>query len=238
MRVAKLMKKTLISAMGLLMVVIAGNVAIAQEQGFEVLFDGTSLEKWRGYQQEEIGTGWSIVGEALKFNGRGGGDIITRDQFGDFELRFDWKVAEGANSGVMYKVGLGDAAPYLSGPEYQILDNAKHANGLNPKTSAAALYGLYAVTDPVLRDVGQWNTAKIIVRGKRVEHWLNGEKVVEAEIGSDDWNHRVANSKFKDWDRFAALPRGHICLQDHGDEVWFRNIRIKALDTGRPSPSR
>ncbi len=202
-------------------------LAGAQDVGFQVLFDGSSLDQWRGYHQEAIGAGWKVADGALMFDGSQGGDIITRDEFGDFELRFEWKVAKAANSGVMYKVGLGDEASYYTGPEYQILDNDGHANGKNPKTSAASLYGLYPAEDGKTREVGQWNTAKIIVNGNHVEHWLNGSKVVDVEIGSDDWNERVAGSKFKDWDRFGKLSRGHICLQDHGDQVWFRNIRIK-----------
>mgnify|MGYP002078311930 CR=1 FL=1 len=193
------------------------------------LFDGSSLDHWRGYRQERIGRGWKIEEGVLHFDGSGGGDIVTRDEFSDFELIFSWKVAEGANSGVMYRVSLGDQAPYLTGPEYQILDDQKHADGRNPMTSAASLYGLYAPENKVLKPVGEWNEAKIRVEGNRIEHWLNGEKVVDCEIGSDDWNHRVANSKFAQWDRFATNRSGHICLQDHGDRIWFRDIKIRVI---------
>ncbi len=194
-----------------------------------VLFDGSSLDAWRGYAQEKIGDGWKIADGGLQFDGSGGGDIITKQSFTDFELTFDWKVTSGANSGVMYRVTLGDSAPYLSGPEYQILDDDNHPDGKNEKTAAASLYGLYAPQDKTLQPVGQWNTAKIVQVGDHIEHWLNGKKVVEAEIGSPDWNKRVAESKFKDWAKFAASRTGHICLQDHGHEVWFRDIRIKRL---------
>jgi hypothetical protein len=193
-----------------------------------VLFDGSSLDHFRGYQQEKIGSGWKIVDDTLMFDGTGGGDIITKQKFVDFELSFDWKVDPGANSGVMYRVTTGDSAPYLSGPEYQILDDSKHGDGGNLLTSAASLYGLYQPENKRLKPAGQWNSGKIVVRGNRVEHWLNGDRVVSAEIGSPDWKQRVADSKFKDWKKFAASPSGHICLQDHGDRVWFRNIRIKS----------
>lgn len=194
-----------------------------------VLFDGKNLDQWRGYNDEAVGAGWKIEDGILKFDGSGGGDIITRATFTDFELSFDWAVTEGANSGVMYKVGLGDSAPYVTGPEYQILDNDKHADGKSKLTSAASLYGLYAADVGKTRPVGEWNTAKIVIKGNHIEHWLNDVRIVDAELGSDDWKERLAKSKFSDWEKFATLSTGHIALQDHGDEVWFRNIRIRPL---------
>ncbi len=199
-----------------------------------VLFDGSNLDQWRGYQDDAIGAGWKIDEGILKIDGSGSGDIITRAAFTDFELTFEWAVTEGGNSGVMYKVGLGDSAPYVTGPEYQVLDNAKHADGKSKLTSAASLYGLYAADTGKTNPVGEWNSAKIVIHGNHVEHWLNEVKIVDAEFGSDDWNERLGKSKFSDWKKFATLPTGHIALQDHGDEVWFRNIKIRTLthDTG------
>ena len=203
----------------------------AASDDYEILFDGSSLDKWRGYRQEAIGKGWKIDGDALMFDGSGGGDICTQDEYGDFEFTFSWKVSEGANSGIMYRVTLGDGAPYISGPEYQILDDSKHADGRSELTSAAALYGLYPCENKTLESVGEWNTGKIVQRGNTIEHWLNGQKVVEAEIGGEDWNQRIANSKFKDWEKFGKSPRGRIALQDHGDKIWFKDIKIKRLDS-------
>jgi hypothetical protein len=200
------------------------------DSNVEVLFDGNSLDQWRGYNQEEIGKGWKITDGILEFDGTGGGDIVTKNEYENFEFSFDWKVSPGANSGVMYRVTLGDSAPYLSGPEFQILDDSKHADGKNELTSAAALYGLYKCENKELKDVGEWNTSKIVQRGNKIEHWLNGKKVVTAEIGSEDWKKRVADSKFKDWEKFGVSPKGRIALQDHGNKVWFRNISIKQLD--------
>lgn len=206
-------------------------IAGDDEPGFVVLFDGSSLDAFRGYQKEEVGAGWKIEDGVLAFDGSGGGDLTTVDEFGDFELRFDWKVAEGANSGVMYRVSLGDAAPYLSGPEYQILDDERHADGKAAETSAASLYALYAPQDKVLHPVGEWNEARIVVAGNHVQHWLNGVCVVSAQLHSDDWNQRVAASKFARWQKFGRNPSGHICFQDHGDWVWFRNIRIRRIES-------
>lgn len=199
------------------------------------LFDGSSLDAWRGYSNEVIGPGWKIVDGALHLDGEGG-DIITQQEFGDFELCFEWMVAEKSNSGVMYRVGLGDRASYYTGPEYQILDDGGHADGKNDLTSAASLYALYAPQNKTLCPLHTWNCGRIVVRGNHVEHWLNCVKVVEAEIGSDDWKSRIANSKFKEWERFATLSAGRICIQDHGDKVWYRNIFIRELSpTAQPT---
>lgn len=198
-------------------------------QELHVLFDGSSLENFRGYHGEKIGAGWKIDDGCLHFDGSGGGDIMTKQTYENFELMFDWKVAAGANSGVIYRVTTGDEASYFSGPEYQILDDSQHHDGKNTLTSAASLYGMYTPTDKSLNPAGQWNSAKIVVRGNHIEHWLNGAKVVSAEIGSDDWNQRLSNSKFKNWKKFAASNQGHICFQDHGDKVWYRDIKIRFL---------
>ena len=203
----------------------------AAEDEIDVLFDGSSLDHFRGYKQSDIGKGWKIDGDSLMFDGSGGGDIITKNTYQDFELTFDWKVSKGANSGVMYRVSLGDNAPYFSGPEYQVLDDDNHGDGGNEKTSAAALYGLYKAADKTLKPVGEWNTAKIVLQGPKVEHWLNGTKVVDADLSSDDWKQRVENSKFKTWEKFGRNKSGHICFQDHGDKVWFRNIKVRKLDS-------
>jgi hypothetical protein len=203
---------------------------IAQDNEFESLFDGKSLSQWRGYQKEEIGKGWTVEDDAIKFDGSSGnGDIITKKTYENFELQLEWNITKGGNSGIMYMVQMGDSAPYMSGPEYQILHNEGHGDGKNPKTSAGSLYALYAGEGAETKPLGEWNITKIVINNGKVEHWLNGKKVVEAEIGSDEWNERIDNSKFKTWEKFAKKSDGHIALQDHGDEVWFRNIKIKEL---------
>ncbi len=206
---------------------------------YEVLFDGTSLENFRSYAAEEIAPSWSIEESALKYDGSGGGDIMTRGEYDNFELKFEWKVTEGANSGVMYRVSTGDSAPYMSGAEFQILDDSKHHDGQNELTSAGSLYGLYVPENKRLNPVGEWNTATIVLNGMHVEHWVNRVKVVDAEIESEDWNERLAASKFKDWEKFAKNPTGHICFQDHGDTVYYRNIIIRSLnETGEAEAER
>ena len=202
----------------------------ASKPKFINLLDSKDLSQFRGYAQEEIGEGWSYDSKSLYFDGSGGGDVITKEVYDDFDLQVEWKVADGANSGIMFRVSLGDDAPYISGPEYQVLDDTEHSDGKNGLTSAGSLYGMFAPNDKKkLRDVGSWNKTRIIVEGNKITHFLNLEKVLEIEIGSDEWKKALGDSKFKDWEKFAQNKEGHIAFQDHGNEVWFRNIRIKRL---------
>lgn len=203
--------------------------AAAADDGFVSLFDGKSLDQWRGYKNEAVGAGWKIDGDSLHFDGSGGGDIITKQEFSDFELVFEWRVTAKGNSGVMYRVSMGDPAPYLSGPEYQILDNDGHPDGQRPITSAASLYAMVVPEGAQPKPIGEWNEGKIRLVNNQLEHWLNGKKVVSIEVNSDDWKKRKEASKFKDWDKFGANAKGHICLQDHGDPIWFRNLKIREI---------
>lgn len=196
--------------------------------GFRLLFDGNSAHGWRGFAKKEFpAQGWVVRDGALHVvAGGGGGDLVTNEEFGDFELRFEWRVAAGANSGVMYRVGETLSTPWQTGPEYQVLDDAKHADGRDPRTAAAALYALAPAQGKALAPVGEWNEGRIVVRGWRVEHWLNGTKVVELDLASESARAAIAASKFSTMPHFATLERGRIALQDHGDDVSFRSLRI------------
>jgi hypothetical protein len=198
------------------------------EGEWRTLFDGTSLDAWRGYRLDSVPVGWQLVDGALT-RVSGGGDLITRERFGDFELALEWKVAEGGNSGIMYRVTEEAGATYETGPEMQVLDDEGHADGKSRLTAAGSLYGLYAAPAGVVKPAGGWNAVRIVARGHHVEHWLNGVKVVECEIGSSDWEAKVAASKFKAWPRFGRAASGHIALQDHGDRVAYRDIRVRSL---------
>ena len=192
------------------------------------LFDGQSLAAWRGYRSDQVPSGWQVVNGELTRVGPGG-DLITRDQFGDFELTIEWKVDEGGNSGIMYRVTEAAEETYQTGPEMQLLDDAGHPDGRSRLTAAGAVYGLYAAPAGVVQPAGEWNTARIVARGSDVQHWLNGTKVAEYELGSPEWSVRVAASKFKAWPGYGRAAAGHIALQDHGDRVAFRNIRIRTF---------
>ncbi len=195
---------------------------------WRTLFDGKSTAGWRGYRSQTVPAGWRVE-DGLLTRAGSGGDLITTDKFGNFDLALEWKVAPGGNSGVMYRATEDAERPYETGIEMQVLDDAKHADGKSPLTSAGALYGLYPARPGVVKPAGEWNAARVVVNGNHVEHWLNGVKVVEAEIGSPDWNARVAASKFAEWPGYGKAREGHIVLQDHGDRVQYRNIRIRAL---------
>lgn len=196
--------------------------------GWKLLFDGKSLTGWRGYKTEQP-VGWSVQDGALALAAGRKGDLVTAQEFQDFELSFEWKISEAGNSGVLYRVGLGDQAPARSGPEYQVLDNTKAKDSKIATHHAGALYDLVAPPKDVTRPVGQWNEGRIRVQGWKIEHWLNGTKLVEADLASPAGKALVAGSKFKSWTRYAALPRGHIVLQDHGDAVSYRNVKIREL---------
>jgi type 1 glutamine amidotransferase len=205
-----------------------------QRLGFRLLFDGNSTRGWRAYRGQAFPPrGWDVDDGALHVAaGGGGGDLVTADEFSDFELRFQWKVAPGANSGVLYRAGEELDYPWQTGLEYQVLDDARHADGKDARTSAASLYALYAPQDKALAPVGAWNEGRIVARGSRIEHWLNGKRVLECDMGSDDWKAKLAASKFASMPKFATLSKGRLCLQDHGDEVWYRSIRIRELTAG------
>lgn len=199
-----------------------------KEHGWKLLFDGKTTQGWRGFKQQSMPAGWQVVDGALARVG-GGGDVITVDQYDSFELALDWKVAEGGNSGIMFRVSEAADETYHTGPEFQVLDNARHADGKSPLTSAGSCYGLYEPIKDVTRPAGEWNAARLVVNGNVVEHWLNDVRVVRYELLSADWEKRVAASKFKEWPQYGRVPRGHIALQDHGDRVAYRNIRIRVV---------
>lgn len=207
--------------------------AAEQKAGWRLLFDGKTLDQWRHYKGTEVGTNWTIENGAITLTTpRRAMDIITKDQFTDFEFSFDWQLAPAppaGNSGVMFYVTEEGGATYHSGPEYQLLDNATHPDGKNPLTSAGACYALYAPTRDASRPIGEWNTGKILINKGKVEHWLNGEKVVQYDMNSDEWKAKVLGSKFKEWPIFGVARRGHLAVQQHGARVAFKNLKIREI---------
>jgi Domain of Unknown Function (DUF1080) len=193
------------------------------------LFDGRTLSGWHNYDTPgKPVAGWSAENGLLIRTGAGG-DLTTDKQFGNFELELDWKVEKGGNSGVIYRIDHTGEKSYVSGPEMQILDDAVHRDGQNPLTSAGANYALHAAPRGIVKGPGEWNQVRLVVNGTHVEHWLNGHKMVEYELGSADWEARRKASKFAGAERYGRATRGHIALQDHGDRVYFRNVRIREL---------
>ena len=199
-----------------------------EAEGWELLFDGKTSDGWRGYGKPEFPDGWVIKDGCLVLMGPAG-DIITRRQFENFELYLEWRISAAGNSGIFYRVDESVGPPWETGPEMQVLDNAEHPDGANPKTSAGSNYALYAPDREITAPVGFFNKVRIVVNGAQVEHWLNNFLVVRYELGSDEWKQLVQDSKFKAWPKYGTIKKGHIVLQDHGDKVWYRNIRIREL---------
>lgn len=215
-----------------------------KDEGWNLLFDGKTTEGWRGYGKDSFPSqGWIVEDGAIKVQGSGSGeaggagDIIYDEQFKDFELTLEWKVSAGGNSGIFYLAQEIEGEPiYTSAPEMQILDNDKHPDarlGKDGNRQAGSLYDLIPAKPQNAKPVGEWNKVSILVYRGTVVHNQNGENVVEYHLWTDHWKEMVKNSKFKDWDNFLNAggkdKQGFIGLQDHGDDVWFRNIKIKEL---------
>ncbi|MEJ2502049.1 MAG: DUF1080 domain-containing protein [Gemmatimonadota bacterium] len=209
----------------------AGPAMDAAGDGWIALFDGTDLSAWRGYQREDTPAGWQVHDGILVFDPEAGdgGDIVTRQSFDDFELELDWRIEPGGNSGIFFRADEEPDAIWHHAIEIQILDDDAHADGASALTSAGSAYALYPPTQDVVNPAGEWNHMRIVARGPNVEHWMNGTKIVEYEIGSDDWNGRVADSKFAEYAAFARAGEGRIGLQDHGNVVSFRDIRVRPI---------
>ena len=200
-----------------------------QQQGWRSLFDGKTTGGWRNYKSQTVGAGWTVNDGILTRSAANAGDIITADKYRNFELALDWRVAEGGNSGIFYRATEDNEYIWQSAPEMQILDDARHNDGKSPLTSAGSNFALYPAPRGVVHAAGEWNSARLVVNGNHVEHWLNGKKMLEYELGSSEWIDRVAKSKFSAMPNYGRANEGHIGLQDHGDRVEFRNIRVRVL---------
>ncbi|MDP9203193.1 MAG: DUF1080 domain-containing protein [Gemmatimonadota bacterium] len=197
--------------------------------GWRPLFDGTSTSAWRGYKSQAFPAGWKIVDGVLTKSGSVE-DIMTRDQFGNFQLALDWKLSPAGNAGIFYRGTEEYDHIYWSAPEYQLLDDAGHPDGKSRLTSAGADYALYPSPAGIVKPADQWNSTLIVVNGNTVQHWLNGQKLLEYEIGSPDWEAKVKASKFVAYPNYGRAKRGYIAIQgDHDGALSIRNVRIREL---------
>jgi hypothetical protein len=205
--------------------------AAEKSAGWKLLFDGKDLAGWRGYKTASAPSKWTVEDGAITLTETGGVDLMTADEFGDFELSLDWKISPKGNSGIIYLVKEASEASqtYNTGPEMQVLDNDGHADGKLPSHRAGALYDIVAPAKDAVKPVGEWNTARIELKKGHITHWLNGVKMADSSYGDDAWRMAVAASKFKTMPLFGKAKTGHIALQDHGDRVWYRNIKIRPL---------
>lgn len=205
-------------------------IGCSSNNDWTVLFDGERVTGLRGYKEVGFPNSWEIEDGTLKTIPGYGVDLISVDIYNNFELELEWKVPEGGNSGIFYFATEEGDYIWQSAPEMQVLDDKKHSDGKNTLTSAGALYAMIAPTKSVVNSVGEFNQVRIKVKDNRVEHWLNGTKVVEYEYQSDAMWDLVAKSKFNTMPLFAKASEGHIGIQgDHG-EIWYRNIRIRKLN--------
>jgi hypothetical protein len=210
-----------------------------KSEGWEYLFDGQNTSKWKSVNVDSFPSkGWAIEQGALVLASSDGGDIITREKFDSFELVFDFKLTDSANSGIKYFVGNmnnkdKEGKTIFNGPEYQIIDDHSHPAVTDDKkgqlTSTGALYLLYAPENKTLKPAGQWNAARIVANGKNVEHWLNGLKLLSYERGSVDFRDKITATKFKNQENYGELESGHIMITDHNDKVYFKNIKVRRL---------
>lgn len=245
------MKKTLVIAMVALVILAFGtrksevmaedNTLTSKEkkEGWKLLFDGKTLNGWHKYGEESIGAAWQVNDHAIHLNvsdkadwqAKNGGDILSQDAFENFHLQLDWKVAQNGNSGIIFYVHEDPSQykfPWMTGPEMQVLDNDGHPDSKIIKHRAADLYDLITAKETV-KKAGEWNHAEIISNKGKLQFFLNGEKVLETTMWDDHWKEMIAKSKFHEFPGFGTYNKGKLCLQDHGDKVWFKNIKIKSL---------
>jgi len=214
----------------------SGNRSASQPaDGWKSLFDGNTLNGWKIFKDKKNNS-WEVSDGSLhckpfsdtETNHRS--DLITEEQYENFELTFQFKIASQSNSGIMFRVSEDYDQAYATGPEYQIIDDEGYPGQLAPENTSAGNYAMHVAENKILKPVGEWNEGKIVTNGNHIEHWLNGNKVLEYELFSDDWMARKDASKWKDFPDYATVKKGHIALQDHGNEVWFKNIMIKVLN--------
>jgi hypothetical protein len=216
----------------------AVNTLTKQEirDGWQLLFDGNTLNGWKGYNQDSCGPRWVVKDSLLTCLGEGGGmgyDIVTTRKFADFELSLDWKISPKGNSGIFYHI-IEDTlyhSPYETAPEYQLIDELGWPEKLEEWQKTGADYAMHNADTLLkkLNPVGEWNTSKIVFDKGHVEHWLNGSKIIEFIAWSDDWNKLRADGKWKDFPAYGQAKEGPIGLQNHGSMIWFRNIKVREL---------
>lgn len=206
---------------------------------WQELFNGENLDGWKAFNKDSISDQWKVENGAISFTPAEGErekteNLISEEEFESFELSLEWKISEGGNSGIMWAVQEEEKynEPYLTGPEIQVLDNERHPDAKNgPNRTAGALYDMVPPSEDATKPAGEWNKETIHIDYEANEGWveLNGKKVTEFPVKGEEWKNMVSKSKFSEWEGFGATQKGHIALQDHGDKVWYRNIKIKQL---------
>lgn len=205
-----------------------------KREGFKLLFDGKSLKGWRTYKEEKPRDQWKVEDGAITLTSGGGGDLITADEYADFDFRCEWKIADQGNSGIMWRSTEAHQFPWVSGPEYQILDSFKkdghkYTHETDKGNIAGSFYDIIPGKEEWSKPVGEWNETRIVVKGSKITLYLNGAVTADVDTETDEFKALLAKSKFNGWEHFNKAAKGHIVFQDHGDKVAFRSIRIKKL---------
>ena len=203
-----------------------------KSDGFKLIFDGKSLDGFRNYKKETVDPKWVIQDGAITLTAKGGGDLITKNQYEDFEFRFEFKIAPEGNSGIMWHSTETGKAPYETGPEYQVLDSRSktaYQHEIKRGNLAGAFYDIIPVKPEVSKPAGEWNEGSIKVNGTKITLSINGTVTADVDTSTDEWKELLAKSKFAKWEKFNKEPKGHLVFQDHGDVVSFRSLRVKEL---------
>jgi len=203
--------------------------ATASDAAWVSLFNGRRLEGWTNPMGGKVGPQWQVIDAELVLVEGGGGDIVTVETFENFELQLEWRISEGGNSGIFFRVVMDGNPVWMSGPEYQILDDFSFPALMGSRRTTGAVFDLHTPKAHPLRPLDQFNETTIRVTDGQVQYWLNGERIADFYIGSQDWKQRVAASKFSIYEQFGVNTSGHIALQDHGNPVWFKNIKVRGL---------
>jgi len=207
----------------------------ANDTGWIALFDGTTLSGWHTFGSDSAGSAWGIDSGAIHLNAaskEGRGDLVTNDSYKNFDLKLDWKISKAGNSGILFYVQ--DDKPkyedtYKTGPEMQVLDDERHEDRKKPSHRAGSLYDMIQATPGAVKPAEEWNSVEIVSNNGKLDFYLNGVHVVNTTMWDDNWKKMLAGSKFKEWPVFGTFQEGHIALQDHGNNVWYKNIMIKKL---------
>lgn len=221
------------------MILLIPNIALAeadntltqaeQDEGWQLLFDGQSLQHWRTYGQDQADPGWQVQNGAIVLTKGGGGDLITRSTFTNFELKLTWRISEGGNSGIFFNADESSLPIFVHAPEIQILDDARHPDNKKANRRSGSLYDMIAAPPNSQKPAEQWNQVVIYQQDGHLQAWQNGVMTVDIQLRSERWDSLVATSKFAEWPGFGELSSGHIGLQDHGDVVAFKNLKIRPL---------